>query len=327
MDSRQWQEPVLSERFTSGLVSIIIPTRNREALLPATISSVRAQDYIDWEIVLVDDGSTDDTEALVRGLVPPERLQYIRGQGLGAQGARNLGMAHCHGEFLQFLDSDDLLHHRKLSLQVAHLQTDLSLDFSISSVIWTDHPESKPTGPKVAAPRPPLTVENLRGAFCLTPAPLFRRAPLRNVGRWDEDLAFCHETNFYGRALAHGLHSRYQPDAIAYARTHPGRLCNDLTRLAALQNTIVAFERVRLVAESMGRAVHSQMLWTIHNERANIAVVRRDKITALRELRAALPYHSDEYGGPRRRLRMRQLLIKTLGIGFYRAWWLRNRAR
>jgi|GEM_PF-3381504 glycosyltransferase involved in cell wall biosynthesis len=322
-----WRQPVLSAEYRHGLVSIIVPTHNRADLLPITIGSVKSQSYSNWEIVLVDDGSDDGTSELAKSWqleLGEERFRYVFGNHLGAQRARNTGMLHSRGEFIQFLDSDDLLHPEKLALQVGALKRDGSVDFSISSAIWSDRPEVHPHGPTVASPRLPITVENLRGPLCVTPAPLFRRSSLGCVGRWDEELLFCHESNFFGRALAHGLAGIYQADAIAYARTHPGRLCNGLRYADTLKSSVVGFGRVCTVAKEQGRDVHPELWWTILNDKANAAIMAGNRSEALRDLREAQKYHSAEFAGHPVRLRLRRILLWCFGVRPYRTWWLRT---
>jgi cellulose synthase/poly-beta-1,6-N-acetylglucosamine synthase-like glycosyltransferase len=96
-------------------VSIILPTYNRAKFLPQAFESIKAQRFTDWELIVVDDGSTDNTRELVaelaRGLAQPVRYFYQENQG--AYGARNTGLDHAEGEYVAFYDSDDvwLLHH------------------------------------------------------------------------------------------------------------------------------------------------------------------------------------------------------------------------
>ncbi len=87
-------------------VSIVMPTRNRAAMLPKAIGSVLAQDYANWELLVVDDGSEDDTAAVVQGFADP-RIRYIRSDGSGAAAARNIGLAAATGELFAYLDSDN----------------------------------------------------------------------------------------------------------------------------------------------------------------------------------------------------------------------------
>lgn len=96
------------------LVSVILPTHNRAALLSRAVASVRAQVYPTWEIVLVDDGSTDDTPAVVEGLqaeLGPDRLRSLRtSRSGGACAARNHALAAAKGSLIAYLDDDNAMH-------------------------------------------------------------------------------------------------------------------------------------------------------------------------------------------------------------------------
>ncbi len=91
------------------IVSIVIPTFNRCHLLTRALDSVRSQSVSQWEIVLIDDGSTDSTPLLAThyAKILGDRFQYHYQDNAGACAARNVGMAHARGEFIAFLDSDD----------------------------------------------------------------------------------------------------------------------------------------------------------------------------------------------------------------------------
>jgi glycosyltransferase involved in cell wall biosynthesis len=100
----------------SPLVSVIIPTYNRAPLLPRAIDSVLAQTYGNVEIVVVDDGSTDNTQSVLDGY--RDKIRRIRTGNRGASHARNVGMRASVGRYIAFLDSDDSYYPYKLSLQV-----------------------------------------------------------------------------------------------------------------------------------------------------------------------------------------------------------------
>src|SRR5687767_8825762 len=93
-------------------------------MLPLAVQSVLGQTFTDFELIVVDDGSTDDTEHVMEGLQRTEakRLKYIRKDNGGCASARNLGLREATGEYIAFLDSDDWLLPRKLDLQVAALE-------------------------------------------------------------------------------------------------------------------------------------------------------------------------------------------------------------
>jgi glycosyltransferase involved in cell wall biosynthesis len=90
------------------IVSVVMATRNRAASLPEAIESVRAQSLANWELVVVDDGSTDDTESVIARFAQDARIRYVRQPARGAASARNRGLALARGSLVAYLDSDNL---------------------------------------------------------------------------------------------------------------------------------------------------------------------------------------------------------------------------
>ncbi len=118
----------------NDLVSVIIPTFNRAYCLPRTIDSVLRQSHHNVEVMIVDDGSTDETERLIHDRYGIEkRVRYIRQSNQGVSAARNTGIENSTGAYIAFLDSDDLWKSWKLELQLACLDR-----FSQAGMIWTD---------------------------------------------------------------------------------------------------------------------------------------------------------------------------------------------
>ena len=103
-------------------VSVVIPTHNRAGMLRATVESVLAQTHPAVEVVVVDDGSTDDTPAVARGF--GSRVTYVRQPNQGVEAARKRGLAHASGRYVNFLDDDDVMFPTKLARQVAVLDAD-----------------------------------------------------------------------------------------------------------------------------------------------------------------------------------------------------------
>jgi glycosyltransferase involved in cell wall biosynthesis len=110
----------------SELISVIIPTFNRSGVLLRAIHSVLNQSYKHFELIVVDDGSTDETERLLKPFIENQSIQYVRQDNKGVSSARNRGVSHASGEWLAFLDSDDewledkLLHQIKGGWIFAH---------------------------------------------------------------------------------------------------------------------------------------------------------------------------------------------------------------
>lgn len=119
-------------------VSIVLPTYNRAAYLAQAIESVLCQTMRDAELIVVDDGSTDETADIIARY--PERLRYVRTENRGPAHARNIGMRMAAGEYISFLDSDDLYYPDKSRLQTGILDSDRSLGFVFSNMsVFDDH--------------------------------------------------------------------------------------------------------------------------------------------------------------------------------------------
>lgn len=98
------------------LISIIVPTYNRESIISRTINSIKKQTFCDWELIIVDDGSTDNTKSVVKEFLKDERIRYYSFPNMGASIARNIGIGLAKGELAGFLDSDDIWTDGRLKL-------------------------------------------------------------------------------------------------------------------------------------------------------------------------------------------------------------------
>jgi len=130
-------------------VSVVIPTYNRAHLIGRAVDSVLQQSYCDCHVIVVDDGSTDGTDAVMAERYGGnDRVEYLRQPNRGVSAARNAGIARMRGEFLAFLDSDDLWKPWKVELQVACLQR---LAPAGVGMIWSDMDVVDERGSVVAA--------------------------------------------------------------------------------------------------------------------------------------------------------------------------------
>ena len=115
------------------LVSVIIPTYNRATLVSRAIKSVFNQTYTNYEIIVVDDGSTDNTQAVLKDY--SDRIKYIYQENAGVSAARNRGIKEAKGKWVAFLDSDDIWMPAKLSRQVEILKKSKS-KVSYTNIVW-----------------------------------------------------------------------------------------------------------------------------------------------------------------------------------------------
>ena len=117
-------------------VSVIIPSFNRSTVIARAISSVLNQSYKNFELIIIDDGSTDSTDAVVESFIKNDKIKYFRQPNLGVSAARNLGASKASGDWLAFLDSDDEWHPEKLQNQINFLKENESLKIAYTDEVW-----------------------------------------------------------------------------------------------------------------------------------------------------------------------------------------------
>lgn len=193
-------------------VSVIIPTYNRAELLPETIGSILAQTFRDFEIIVVDDGSTDNTKEVVESFNSPS-IRYIYQANLGVSAARTTGIKASSGEYIAFLDSDDIWLPENLELKVKRLDShpEVALVCSDAYVFddktganlgrfWRDKPFHYWINPQKASEQP-LKEMLSRGCFIGPPLALVRRLAFANVGYFDESLPTFEDWDIFIRII------------------------------------------------------------------------------------------------------------------------------
>jgi glycosyltransferase involved in cell wall biosynthesis len=119
-----------------NLVSIIIPVYNQEKYLKETLQSVINQSFSNWECILINDGSVDDSVAIINEyLTQDNRFHFINSENKGVSNARNLALQQVKGDYILFLDGDDLIHPEKIAQAISNFQknSDLSIVFNTTS--------------------------------------------------------------------------------------------------------------------------------------------------------------------------------------------------
>ena len=189
-----------------ALVSVIVPTYNRARTLPRSVKSVFSQNYSNLELIIVDDGSTDDTRAFLETVTDP-RLRVIRHEvNRGASAARSTGLAAARGDLIAFQDSDDEWLEGKLSKQVAALDaagTSCVLVYCTKIVYGRDDQFRRGRRRVVCVPGP--REETLSGdlrellwsrSFIGTPQMLVRAEAARRIGGFDPRIYSSEEWDF-----------------------------------------------------------------------------------------------------------------------------------
>src|SRR5579872_1486260 len=195
-----------------SLVSVVIPTHNGQRHIAATLDSVLVQRHRPLEILVVNDGSTDSTAQIVRGYAPEARL--IEQDQRGHPAARNTGIRAAAGEFLAFLDHDDLWSREKLELQMACFERDPALDLVFGHILNFFTPEMPPEERKrLAVPLWPLP-GLLQGAM------LARRRAFDRVGLFSEERPVGDFLDWYGRAMLARMNIAMLPETVVHRRIH-----------------------------------------------------------------------------------------------------------
>ena len=207
---------------TDPLVSVIIPAYNAERYIAEAIDSVLGQTYSSREIIVVDDGSTDRTAEIVAGYAQTVRL--IQQQNRGPAAARNTGIREAHGEFVSFLDADDIWTRENLELQIAFLRRHPDHVLSYGWVrFFSDRPagdlfETVPCPDK--RPTGDVWANLIRDTIWATCAAVLRTSALSQVGVFDEALPIGEDYDLWLRLAAHGK-CGYVPYMVAGVRLHP----------------------------------------------------------------------------------------------------------
>jgi glycosyltransferase involved in cell wall biosynthesis len=191
-------------------VSIIIPTYNAIAYLPEAVESVLRQTFKDFELIIVDDGSSDLTVEWVSQITDP-RVQVIWQDNHGSARARNRGIAIALGEYIALLDADDVWEPSKLEKQVNFLDRNSAIGLVDTSVVLINE-DGKSTGKIITSKAKKDVWKELvqfQPVCSCDSTPLIRRECFETVGLFDEDLLFLEDLDFWIR-----LTSRYQFGAI-----------------------------------------------------------------------------------------------------------------
>jgi glycosyltransferase involved in cell wall biosynthesis len=235
-------------------VSIILPTYNRERFLPQAFEAIRGQEFRDWELIVVDDGSTDNTRELVpalsRGWAQPVR--YLFQENRGAYGARNAGLDFARGDYVAFYDSDDVWLPHHLKDCVAAMEANPEVDWAYGAC----RVEDLTTG-KVLAP----------STFYLNGRP---RPFLRLRGRNFGALRLIDDPGALKGMLSHGLYCGLQNSVIRRRVFEGCRFCT-LDRNEAEDLLIVV--RALAAGRRFGYLDNVHVVYRVHEQNSSAAQV------------------------------------------------------
>ena len=205
-------------------LSIIIPVHNRSELLSEAIDSILSQHLESFEIILCDDGSTEDIPAACGGFELPEgQLVFSRTEeSHGAQVARNRGLALAQGEYVIFMDSDDAMAGAGPKPLLEAMEKDPDLQYAYGKVVRTDEDLRPLEGDiPVGAEFADQPVE-VAGYHWHTMGPVYRRSYLELVGPWNVDMTGSQDWEYQARVKLEGGKRKFVDQVVGYWRQHGG---------------------------------------------------------------------------------------------------------
>ncbi len=255
-------------------VSVIVPCYNGERFLKATLDSVFSQTYADFELIVIDDGSTDGSGSIIKAF--GDRIRAVFTENKGVSAARNLGTRLARGALFQYLDADDLLHPDALQLRVAAL-TDVTLGVAISE--WRELVELSPGEYQHRAHGRPSfhhlsnAEESIFSGFWAPPAAImYSREIVARIGDWNESLPIIQDARFLFDAAYYGAKFELIPEVLAdyrialhgsLSRTNRARFVADQTKnLADIETRwqadgVASARRMKLLADAHGSVVRA----------------------------------------------------------------------
>lgn len=241
---------------THPRVSVIMPVYNGAKFVAEAIASLRQQDYPALEIIVVDDGSTDDTAQVVA--TQGNDIRYVYQLNQGPSAAKNKGLSLAQGEIIGFLDCDDLWPPDKLQLQLPRLTHDSNLDIVSGRIQYIQLPGAKDMNFQFEGP------DNTITHICFGAA-LFRQSAFATVGGFDESLRYNEDHDWFLRAREHNLKISILEQITLRVRRHGQNMTHN-------QDTI-SISLLKVLKKSLDRrrdegngAVRSLGAWSEYDE-------------------------------------------------------------
>lgn len=215
-------------------VSILIPVYNREHLIIETLESIRSQSFLNWECILVDDHSTDNSVGVISEFIsqdPRFKLYKRPSEKLkGANACRNYGFEMSQGEFVNWFDSDDIMHPEFISKKVAALSNNNTLDGIISKTMMFENSIENITGRENRTFLTETTLEDflkLKISWYL-PDIMWNSAFLKEKQLFDEELLAGQDSDFYARMLIEQPNLDVINEYLTYYRKHPQNITSNI---------------------------------------------------------------------------------------------------
>ena len=244
-------------------VSVIIPAYNAMNYLPKTIESVLKQTFTDLELIIVNDGSCDDIEQWAN-TITDNRVKLVSQKNQGAAAARNTGIAHAKGDYIAFLDSDDLWQETKLEKQVHCLDKNPDIGLVYAWIISIDA-NSINLGKLYAGNLKGIVSEKLieENIVRCCSAAMVRRDCFEKLGVFDQNLRFAEDWEMWIR-IARSYSFAVIKEPLVYYRHHP----NNKSR-----NYVKSIDNFRVIVEKSFESVPFELLYLRNRSYSRINLI------------------------------------------------------
>lgn len=288
--------------MSDQVISVIIPSHDYGHYLPETLRSLQRQTYPHWECIVIDDGSSDNTEAIVRDFARNDgRFVYLYQTNSGPNAARNRGLRACQGTYVQFLDADDLLEPRKFELQVAHLEAYPHVDVVYGSArfftdeqpalrllgMFSEAGQDRPWMPEVSGTGEEVLEELVTHNIMVNSSPLVRRRLLEEVGFTDPNLWQAEDWHLWIKCACNGANFAFLDSAQTHAliRSHPASNSKNRwniylseirmrRKISRLLPTEALRKRNKAYAEAIVDALTQQVAKDLRHRRMSAAIAK-----------------------------------------------------
>ena len=226
-------------QISKGLVTVIVPCYNYAHFLSETLDSVIAQTYTNWECLIIDDGSTDHTKEVAENYCKKDqRIKYIYQSNQGLSAARNNGIDEAKGEYIQFLDSDDLITSEKLRHQVTSFSSNEYVDMIYSNYNLMTADGSKQWGVEatnwISMKHEPFQ-EFLhyweKGFTIPIHAYLFKKTCFSKWGKFNVSLSNHEDLSLQLNFSLHGAKYKMLDEVSSIYRVHASSMAKDFTKM------------------------------------------------------------------------------------------------
>lgn len=217
--------------------SIIIPAYNSEKTIEKTLQSVLDQNYADIEIIVVNDGSTDNTEGVVKKY---DQVKYYHQKNAGVSFARNLGLEKSTGYYIQYLDADDLLAPNKIKIQVEAIERE-SADVAYGD--WTKFSEDNNQYKELEFVKRSMIkrpeIELFTNFWVPLAGLLYTRKIVDKIGDWNTSLPIIQDARYALDAAIHGARFVYTEGNMAYYRVHTAGSLSTKSRISFMNDCLL----------------------------------------------------------------------------------------